>query len=489
MKRFGTWAAFIASLSVFGILLWVLLKSERSSAEPQGPLLVYCAAGVRIPVEAAAKAYENSTGAKVEIQYGASQTLLANIEVSKQGDLYIPGDESYLAIASQKGLSSESIPVAHMKPVLAVRKGNSKAIRSLDDLLRKDVSVIQAMPDATAVGRSMRAELEASARWEPLAKKTLAFKPTVNDVANDLKIGTADAGFVWDAMVAQNADLEAVQTFERVSKVSASILSTSKQPTAALRFARYLASRTDQFRLAGFQTEECDEWSEEPQLLLYSGAMLRPAIAKTLQAFERREGCRITTVYNGCGILVAQMKAGARPDLYFACDQSFMDDVRDLYLERQTISMNQLVILVKKGNPHGIRSLKDLGKPGLKVGIGHEKQCALGALTQNTLVQSNLREEVMKNVVTQVPAGDLLVNQMRVGALDTAVAYVSNAAGAAEDLDAIPIDIPCALASQPVAIARSSKHKHLGERLMKVLSSPESRRAFEAEGFRWKASP
>src|SRR5205823_1974271 len=82
--------------------------------------------------------------------------------------------------------------------------------------------------------------------------------------------------------------------------------------------------------------------------------------------------------YNGCGILVAAMKAGDRPDAYFACDKSFMDQVNDLFLDATDVSQNQLVILVHKGNPRGIHALKDLAQKDLKVGVGHEKQCALG---------------------------------------------------------------------------------------------------------------
>ena len=70
-------------------------------------------------------------------------------------------------------------------------------------------------------------------------------------------------------------------------------------------------------------------------------------------------------------------------------------------------------------------------------GIGHEQQCALGVITQETLKQSRLQSQVMKNVAVQSPTGDMLVNQMRSGSLDAAVAYLSNAAGSADHLDAV----------------------------------------------------
>src|SRR6185295_9603382 len=140
----------------------------------------------------------------------------------------------------------------------------------------------------------------------------------------------------------------------------------------------------------------------------------------------KREGVQVTRVYNGCGILVAQMRAGEAPDAFFACDKSFMDDVHDLFLDSTDVSTNQLVILVPKGNPRKIKSLDDLGQNNLRVGIGHEKQCALGVLTQRTLVEGKYVQQVMKNVVVQTPTGDMLVNQLRTGSLDAAIAYVSN---------------------------------------------------------------
>ena len=239
-------------------------------------------------------------------------------------------------------------------------------------------------------------------------------------------------------------------------------------------------------RRNGYVPGGVDAWEEKPKLLVFGGAMLRPAIEKTIIAFEKREGVDVTRVYDGCGILVAQMKAGKQPDLYFACDTSFMAAVKDTFPEPTDVSLNQLVILVPKGNPKGIKTLKDLTKPGLRIGIGHEKQCALGVLTQETFRQTRMESEVMKNVAVQTPTGDMLVNQMRTGSLDAVIAYVSNAVSAADVLEAIAIDIPCALATQPVAVSKESPRKQLAARLIDALKSPESRERFQVEGFRWK---
>jgi molybdate transport system substrate-binding protein len=358
------------------------------------------------------------------------------------------------------------------------------------------VRVVQANPDAAAIGKLTREQLAKTGQWQSLKKCTVAFKPTVNDVANDIKVGAADAGIVWDATVAQYAELEGIVLPELAGKtahVSIAVLKGSANPTAALRFARYLTAADrglPAFQKSGFRTAEGDPWAATPEIRLFAGAMLRPAIQNTLADFKEREGVDIITVYNGCGILVADMKTGNHPDAYFACDKSFMTEVSDLFIDPADVSTNQLVILVPRGNPHGIHGLEDLGLPGLKVGIGHEKQCAMGALTQQTLKQSKLQNKVMKNVVTQVPTGDLLVNQLRAGALDAIIAYISNAKAAGDELAAIPIDIPCAIAVQPIALSKDARYPRLTRRLLERLQSPQSRERFESSGFHWnQAAP
>jgi molybdate transport system substrate-binding protein len=149
-----------------------------------------------------------------------------------------------------------------------------------------------------------------------------------------------------------------------------------------------------------------------------------------------------------------------------------------------------LVILVPKGNPNKVASLRDLTKPGLRVGIGHEKQCAMGWITQNTFRESGMQQELMSNVTVQTPTGDMLVNQLRTGSLDAAVAYLSNAAGAAEFLDAVEIQgIPCSTAIQPWSVAKNSKYPLLADRLFQKIISAESQEVFVSEGFQWQLRP
>jgi molybdate transport system substrate-binding protein len=382
-----------------------------------------------------------------------------------------------------------------MRAVVVVTKGNPKNVSSLKDLLREDVRLVQASPDAAAIGKITRSILTESGDWAALDAATRAYRTTVTDVANDLLVGAADAGIVYDAVLHIYPDLEPVEIpelQEAVSEILVGVVKSSRQPTAALHFARFM-SATDRglkhYRDHGFTAADGDDWADVPELTFFAGSMLRPAIDHTVTAFEEREGVEVRRVYNGCGILVAQMQSGQRPDAYFACDSEFMNSVSEIFPEPVDVTQNELVILVQKGNPHGISSLRDLSQEGLRVGIGHEKQCAMGWLTQNTLKEGGVQEEVMANVTVQTPTGDMLVNQLRAGSLDAAVAYLSNAAGAGDVLDAIRIEgLACAVATQPFAIARNSRYHQTMARLFEAIRSAESQESFLAEGFRWQMS-
>jgi molybdenum ABC transporter molybdate-binding protein len=489
---FGSLAA-IAGL--VALLLWQTHASRPDAVPGQRPLLLFCAAGLKLPVEAVAREYEQTFGVQMQLQYGGSGTLLSNLRIADAGDLFLAADESYVRSARALGLLAETIPLARQRPVIAVTRGNPKNIRTLDDLRRTDVRVAMANPEAASIGRTVRELLQQAGQWAALEKRVTVFKPTVNDVANDVKIGSVDAGIVWDATARQFPELElvAVPLFNTATEtISIGVLKHSRQPAAALRFARYLGARAKglkQFERFHYEPVEGDEWAAAPEIVLFSGAMLRPGIEKTLKEFEQREGCRITTVYNGCGILVSQMLAGQRPDAYFSCDTSFMNSVADLYFDPVNVVDNRLMIIVPKGNPKGIQTVQDLIKPGLRVGLPHHEKSAMGNIAWKMLGQMNLTDALGQNLKVESPTGDFLINQIRTGSLDAIIACRSNWMGVREHLDAIPIDHPLARMTQPYSVGRSTRYKQMMARLQDTLTTAASRQRFEAEGFGWRYQP
>jgi ABC-type molybdate transport system substrate-binding protein len=482
-------SAVLAAMLV-ALLVWSARRGRPAATS--AALLVYCAAGARVPVEKVAADYTRQYGVPVHVQYGGSGTLLSNLKVAQRGDLFIPADTAYLDLARSNQWVAETIPVARMRPVIAVAKGNPKGVRGVADLIRTDLAVALANPEAAAVGQVTREQLRRSGQWEAVAARVKVFKPTVNDLANDLKLGAVDAAVVWDATVRQYPGLKAIEDpvlAPAVQSVTVAVLAFSAQPTAALRFARFLAAKDRglvEFEKAGFEVEVGDVWAEVPEVVVFSGGLNRLVFEPVVQRFEAREGVRVTRVYNGCGILVATMKSGQQPDAFLACDVSYLEPVRERFGEGRDISETDIVILVAKGNPQGIRALGDLGKPGLKVGAANPQQSTLGDLTVRLLRGAGVYDSVWANVRSQTPTADLLVNQIRTGSLDAAVVYAANATQVTGVLDVVRLEGPGTTAVQPYAIGRNSGHARLMERLLTTLRSAASRQHYEATGFRWR---
>jgi ABC-type molybdate transport system substrate-binding protein len=189
-----------------------------------------------------------------------------------------------------------------------------------------------------------------------------------------------------------------------------------------------------------------------------------------------------------------QLASSHFPDAYFACDVSFMNKVQQWFEASKNISRNDIVLVVQKGNPKGVKSVADLARPELRLGLGHPTNSALGAITDDLLKKLNLHEKVyVPNRVSPVvhaDAGHMLVNQIRAGALDLIVVYRSNFLSAPESekyLDVVEMNLPEAIAIQPYAVAKESDHRYLMRRLLEAILSPPSEKHFQEVGFQWIA--
>ncbi len=498
------------------VLLVVMLRQGAPVRDPgKQHLVLFCAAGMRVPVEEIATAYEAEYGVSVELHFDGSNTLLNQLQVNSfsDADLYLAADDFFTDKAVQKGLAAETIPIAHQSPVIAVRKDATKKINSLADLLQPGTSVALGNPDQTAIGETIRkqlqkVEIDGTNRWEQLeqqVRKDGVFKPTVNVIANDVKIGAVDAALLWDSTVMMpkyRDDLKAIPVPELNTDpnlISIAVLKSSTDPTAALKFARFVASRDrglKTFEKYGTRPVEGDVWNESPEISFFCGAVNRRAIEQVIEDFQKREGVIVNTEYNGCGILTSQMKTIEDqsqdlgfPDVYMACDRYYLENVKDWFQEDVDVSDVELVIVVPKGSQK-VSELKDLIKPGIRVAIGQPEQCTIGALTRKMLESVDLYQPLMKKqttegeIVVEKISSALLVPDVVTGHVDAAIAYITDVLPNTDDVDIVRIKSNKNVAVQPYSIAKTSDNKYLARRLFRHIS--ESSEAFESAGFHFR---
>lgn len=161
-----------------------------------------------LPVmEEMARLYTEATGEKVELNTGDSGSLLASIELQKQGDVYVCHDP-FMQMLMERGLGVAGWTVAELTPVIAVAKGNPKAIQTLKDLARPDVELFLTDYEFSTLGRILpRIFANAGIDFAELNRqKTIHTHRSGSQAANVVKMGNADATIVWDAVAALRAD-------------------------------------------------------------------------------------------------------------------------------------------------------------------------------------------------------------------------------------------------------------------------------------------
>ena len=135
------------------------------------------------------------------------------------------------------------------------------------------------------------------------------------------------------------------------------------------------------------------------------------------------------------------------------------------------------VILVRKGNPKGIRKLKDLARGGIKVAV---------------VTQENMQEVYERvpgihyNVVMPVLTGKEAVTAWRnKPELDAWITYESWHAVLKDETDVVPLNArEQVFRITPIAGTRSSQHKQLAREFVSFLQSEESHQVFRTWG--WK---
>jgi molybdate transport system substrate-binding protein len=221
--------------------------SEPSGGGTAGSIFVYCAAGVKLPVEEIARQFTAETGTKVEITYANSGQLLGQIETTRLGDVYIPGEMGFAEKAAEKKLTAgPARTFCWFVPIIYVQRGNPRNIREVSDLARPGLKLVLA-DKSSAVGQLQKKLFEKNSVDEGgIRKNSVASPPTVTDVALAVKLGTADAGIVWDALrnfAPAEAEAVAIPSDRNViAQVTACALSCSRNPRGAASFIEYLLS-------------------------------------------------------------------------------------------------------------------------------------------------------------------------------------------------------------------------------------------------------
>ena len=212
-------------------------------------LFVYCGSANKPAMEEIAALFEKETGVTVNMTFGGSGTLLSQLELSGQGEIYLPGSPDYIIKGVRKKLlipSSDRI-VAYLIPAIITPAGNPASIHALDDLTRPGVRVGMGNPETVCLGLYGVELLEKNGLLAGVMENVVTFGGSCSKTANLAALGQVDAILGWRVFHYWNPErMEYVPIdpawIPRISYIPISIPACTRDEGLSRRFIDFVLS-------------------------------------------------------------------------------------------------------------------------------------------------------------------------------------------------------------------------------------------------------
>lgn len=186
--------AIVASLTVLEFLyLSQVIKGS-------GKAIYVLAAPVSKPiVDLAIERFKELFGVEVLVDYAASGTILAKLEVGVQADVVILASSDLGEIAAARGLviPESETNLAYVLPVLFIKADLSSLVKCIDDLAALDVKIGVVNPAVTPIGIEAYYIINQSVNRDKLLSKVVVQTKDAQELLMLLKFGGVDAAFLW----------------------------------------------------------------------------------------------------------------------------------------------------------------------------------------------------------------------------------------------------------------------------------------------------
>src|ERR1700675_972114 len=141
-----------------------------------------------------------------------------------------------------------------------------------------------------------------------------------------------------------------------------------------------------------------------PTLVVYAAADLDMAFREIKPLFEKATGARVTLVMGSTGNLAKQIEHGAPADVFFAANESFIDDLLKagavIPQTRALYAQGRLVLATSATSSVAVRELADLLKPEVRrVAIANPAHAPYGRAAQEALESVGVWEKVKPKLV------------------------------------------------------------------------------------------
>jgi molybdate transport system substrate-binding protein len=229
----------------------------------------------------------------------------------------------------------------------------------------------------------------------------------------------------------------------------------------------------------------------ERVLLFHAGAGQRSSLTEIEQVFaQRHRGVRANFSFKGSGYFLADLTRSRQGDLYMpgeelyflqAVERDFIEDYRP---GRDVAAHFVTVLITPAGNPAKITGIVDLARPGVKVGLGNPKTCAIGMWHEKTFQRAGIWEAVQRNATFSAKCIPELGNAVQHGLVDATVVWSSTAVLYLRDVEIIPIEPRLrGVVRLPVGVLKFARQPSKAHLLKDLILSEEGRAIFASHAY------
>ena len=234
------------------LILTILGRAQLAQPSPK-KMMIFAGAASKPATEEAIHSFQKEFRIPVDVVFGGSGFVLAQMKLAKKGDLYFPGSSDFMEKAKADGLvlpETQGV-VTYLIPAINVQKGNPKGIHSLKDLTQRGIRVAIANPEQVCVG--MYAVEIVEKNLSPLEKKGVRenlvnYTESCEKTANVISLKAVDAVLGW--RVFQYWDPERIETIylkpdeiPRIGYLPIAISKFAQERVLAQKFIDFLLSR------------------------------------------------------------------------------------------------------------------------------------------------------------------------------------------------------------------------------------------------------
>ncbi|GAB4324713.1 MAG: molybdate ABC transporter substrate-binding protein [Candidatus Sumerlaeia bacterium] len=222
-------------------------------------------------------------------------------------------------------------------------------------------------------------------------------------------------------------------------------------------------------------------------MLVYAGAASKPPTEEAARAYEEKTGIKVDVVFGGSGYVLSQMKLAKRGDLYFPGSSDYMEKAKrdgDVFSDTEKVVVYLAPsINVQKGNPHKIRTLKDLIKPGLRVAIANPEGVCVGAYAVEIIEKEFSPSEkaaFKKNLVNYTGSCEKTATAISLKQADAVIGWRVFQYWEPERIETIPLpkgQIP-RVGYIPIAISKFTQDRAAAQAFIDFLAGPEGQKIF-----------